>query len=1074
MLTTTYELDIVPGGVPQVITASQYDANSRSLAFNLYSSTGNLSLPSGTHAAIRGTKPDGNGFDYDATITGTTVTFTVTEQMTAIAGRVMCEIYLYSGTAGSSSYKQIATANFILYVERAAMDKDTLISGSEIRQLVDIMDNSGEIIAAASLAATSAANAAQSATDAAGTLAAATTTIHNERDAAISAVNTSKTAAIEEAEAAYEQQLESLLAVKSDADETVEAMQASTAPLFDATATYDAGDYCIYDADLYRCIAPVLTAGAWDASHWERTTFSDELSDMGAQVFDALHYATVSGNPLEITGTLNTLPARQVDIDIAPIQNLHGYGRAWPAGCGSNLWPEYTTETKSGVTLTNDGGKVTINGGNESSDVWFDINVSYAVAANQAIHIGAFNPAASTNRLSLFVITSSGNPQINLNTANAVTSDTSASERTITKLRLRVPSGETYTNFVLYPYMQIGGDAPTAWSPYSNVCPIGGVTNTTLTVKPDASSAGTAHTIAFPAAAGTVYGGTLDVTNGILKVTWAREIFTWGTYKGTETSGDYTRRLFYLSAAPDYSKIAGAISSIGPNSNSSTYDPPHIRCVRSGSMDYCYIYMPSTTDDSTTIQVAYPLATPIAYSVTAHEIRMFEDYTLLTTDAANITAEVYVNQIEYNMGYTNAAIADAEHAVIAAEYASTTYTAGDYCMHEGRMYRCTTDIDTAEAWTAAHWELVTVSGAIATDDTLSVAGRAADAAAVSSALNGRVAVQQGVASAGKALVVGNDGAVTIGDAGIPDAVKSALLNIFRHVAYIDDQGQHYYDALEAALGLSPVSITAVYNPYDTVIVGDSLERLHGNLTVTATYVGGATEQVQNFTLSGSVVEGTNTLTITYKGISTTVTVTAVALPAGYTRVSAVVTDGTQYINSGLNETHIAGLGVVYKARRTDELQNGSGHILSAKAYFTPYAQYRTSTDGNMRTLFANRFGNSDVPAPIDWTVNEDMLFEAYLNGSDNVYCNGELKFSLQVGDTAPASGNALIFFGYGDKPTASRFRFVGKFYFLQLYNGSTLVHNYLPMLNASSVAGLYDTVTGSFLAPTGGTLAYEA
>ena len=37
-------------------------------------------------------EPDGNGFDYTATLEGNIVTVEITEQMTAVAGRVPCKI----------------------------------------------------------------------------------------------------------------------------------------------------------------------------------------------------------------------------------------------------------------------------------------------------------------------------------------------------------------------------------------------------------------------------------------------------------------------------------------------------------------------------------------------------------------------------------------------------------------------------------------------------------------------------------------------------------------------------------------------------------------------------------------------------------------------------------------------------------------------------------------------------------------------------------------------------------------------------------------------------------------------
>ena len=155
MITTQTELDVSPGGISPVIHVSQYDTGSRTLVFNLIATAGDLILPGGVKAEIRGTKPDGNGFSYECEITGMVVTADVTEQMTAAAGKVVCELVLYTGeparegAAASTDFTQLATANFILFVERAALDKDTLRSGSEIRQLITVIDRTDELLAAA-------------------------------------------------------------------------------------------------------------------------------------------------------------------------------------------------------------------------------------------------------------------------------------------------------------------------------------------------------------------------------------------------------------------------------------------------------------------------------------------------------------------------------------------------------------------------------------------------------------------------------------------------------------------------------------------------------------------------------------------------------------------------------------------------------------------------------------------------------------------------------------------------------------------------------------------------------------
>lgn len=63
------------------------------------------------------------------------------------------------------------------------------------------------------------------------------------------------------------------------------------------------------------------------------------------------------------------------------------------------------------------------------------------------------------------------------------------------------------------------------------------------------------------------------------------------------------------------------------------------------------------------------------------------------------------------------------------------------------------------------------------------------------------------------------------------------------------------------------SITATYSGGD-VLVGTSLNNLT-DIVVTATYSDNSTATIIDYTLSGSIVEGTNTITVSYKGKTTT-------------------------------------------------------------------------------------------------------------------------------------------------------------------------------------------------------------
>ena len=120
----TIDLDVITGGVPQVLHVAQYDTGARTLEFNIYSSNNDLDL-TGATAKISGRKADGLGFEYPATITDGVVVADCTDQMTAVAGIVECAITL------TDSEGQIQTARFDLNVKPAPLNDDTVISDSD-------------------------------------------------------------------------------------------------------------------------------------------------------------------------------------------------------------------------------------------------------------------------------------------------------------------------------------------------------------------------------------------------------------------------------------------------------------------------------------------------------------------------------------------------------------------------------------------------------------------------------------------------------------------------------------------------------------------------------------------------------------------------------------------------------------------------------------------------------------------------------------------------------------------------------------------------------------------------------
>lgn len=139
MITYEYELDVTPGGAPVCVNLSQYDQDYL-LKFYLYSRQGDLDIKQGTTAEICGTKKDGKGYSVDASIDENVVTVSGDNQMTAIAGRQFFELKL------KLNGKELNTANFVICVERAALDKDTVKSESVIKELDNAAELADEII----------------------------------------------------------------------------------------------------------------------------------------------------------------------------------------------------------------------------------------------------------------------------------------------------------------------------------------------------------------------------------------------------------------------------------------------------------------------------------------------------------------------------------------------------------------------------------------------------------------------------------------------------------------------------------------------------------------------------------------------------------------------------------------------------------------------------------------------------------------------------------------------------------------------------------------------------------------
>lgn len=310
--------------------------------------------------------------------------------------------------------------------------------------------------------------------------------------------------------------------------------------------------------------------------------------------------------------------------------------------------------------------------------------------------------------------------------------------------------------------------------------------------------------------------------------------------------------------------------------------------------------------------------------------------------------------------------------------------------------------------------------------------------------------------------------------GLTEDVKQALLQIAEKIAYIDDQGQDYYDALYNALypPADLVSISAVYTQSGTVYDTDTLDSLKANLVVTAHMSDQTTRTVTEYTLSGTLTEGTSTITVTYGGKTTTFTVTVTEVPP-YTFYDYLQGDGNAYINTGL-------LASTYFTLDYDhEIKAARYNAGTTKAIYGARQQWGTN---NARELWWNdsAYGvnfcassttavadasSKEVPITVKTTRDKKILRD----GVEVSYTAGNIGNITHTGSItlfAECTGGE----GSGYKAIADTNAYAGAYSACRIYyfkvwdaNGD-LVADIKPALRISDNAiGMYDSVRNVFL-----------
>lgn len=276
---------------------------------------------------------------------------------------------------------------------------------------------------------------------------------------------------------------------------------------------------------------------------------------------------------------------------------------------------------------------------------------------------------------------------------------------------------------------------------------------------------------------------------------------------------------------------------------------------------------------------------------------------------------------------------------------------------------------------------------------------------------------------------GDPGTPGGGGTGLTEEIKQALLQLARKVAYIDADGEDYYqDLYDALYSVEPpatlVSIDAVYTQSGTVYNTDNLYSLEEDLVVTANYSDGTSAVIpaQDYTLSGTLTVGTSTITVSYGGMTDTFSVMVTENPAPVTLVSidAVYTQrGTVFYTDSLNSLEEDLIVTAYYSDNTSSVIPASDYTLSG-----------TLTVGTS-TISVNYDGETDTFTVDVWPVFYDYIINTSAVGTTKTITDGEgiltdiamassLIFETAIKYTSQQTGQTSVMLGIRSGQTGTK------------------------------------------------------
>lgn len=357
---------------------------------------------------------------------------------------------------------------------------------------------------------------------------------------------------------------------------------------------------------------------------------AEYIHDRIANVLGAPTTSLSGKSRYNFTDGADNVPMKSVQVSIKLVQEgsgdpsptniraITGWTGAKVTRCGKNqLFAGVTNQTRNGLTFTavGNGSSFRVNGTVVNGNV--ALTIATGAKAPEKLKSGMVYTLSgghwsgeSVAYIQLVYIGDTTGGTISIVSSNTSQTYRPTEDATLTGIYIVFKNGKTFSNDLVHPQFEIGSSA-TSYEPYTSF----------------------AYDVDFPTTAGTVYGGMLDVKNGTLTVT--HKMIDLGTLNWVYNNRGYfdgytsTMRSDVLRPSSDNDRVGLTCSRyIEKTSASIYYDSTINNAIAINSVDGdVWVEDTAYTDAEvfktamSGVQLVYPLATPVAYTLTPTKIR---------------------------------------------------------------------------------------------------------------------------------------------------------------------------------------------------------------------------------------------------------------------------------------------------------------------------------------------------------------------------------------------------------------------------------------------------------------------